>query len=254
MNKRRLRQAIKGQLPLRYVLLITFFIFILLTLSGLLLINKNIEPMLMEIAETQARQFSAQAINEAIATEISNVDVRDLIIKHDDGDSASYSTNPQIYNRVISATTSSVQEYLNLVESGNVDQLKALKNGELIDFDASSSEGGMIYEIPLGMATKITLFSRLGPKVPIRFEFLGDVVSSIDTKVIETGVNNTFLEIFIVINVRMKVIVPLMERNIETANSVKIGDIFLQGNVPQYYHGGGNGQSKENPLIIPKGR
>ncbi|MDQ0271064.1 sporulation protein YunB [Cytobacillus purgationiresistens] len=255
MKRRRIRRPLKGPLPFKYVMLITFIVFTLLTLSGVLIINKNIEPVLIDIAETRARQFSAQAINDAIAKEISeNIDVRELIIKHGEGEETSYSTNPQIYNRVISETTLRVQEYLNLVEKGDLEELEAFKNDEFIDFDASRSEGGIIYAIPLGMATKITLFSNFGPKVPIRFEFLGDVVSNVETKVIETGINNTFIEIYVKINVQMKVIIPLMERNIEVSNSVKIGDLLLPGKVPQYYNGGGKGQSEVNPIIIPEGR
>jgi len=238
----------RGPLPLKYVVLITFIIFSLLTVVSLIIINRNLEPTLMNIAETRARQFAAQAINDAIDKHISqNVDINELIVKHENAGEPSYSFNPQIYNKVISDAQNRVQTYLDLVEAGEIEKLEDFRNDINIDKEKTKDTRGIVYHIPLGMATKMTLFSNLGPEIPVRLQILGDVKSDVEAKIAESGINNTFLEVYINVKVHMTVIIPLIEKPIEVANQVRIGDLFHPGKVPQYYNGTGTG----NPVVIP---
>ncbi|MBY0123016.1 sporulation protein YunB [Bacillus sp. S/N-304-OC-R1] len=250
IRKRRKRWKIKkGPLPFKYVLLITFIIFTFLSIFSVVIINRNLEPALMSIAESRARQFAVQAINDAIAKKATeSIDINELIIKHENAGEASYSFNPQ-YNKVISELTIRVQEYLDLVETGDMESMENFRNDLNIDKDKAKSTKGIVYHIPLGMATKMTLLSNFGPKIPVRLEILGDVTSDLETKIVETGINNTYLEVYINVRVQMNVIIPLIEKPIEVSNQIKIGDWFHPGKVPQYY----NGKGSENPIpaLIP---
>ncbi|RLQ94235.1 sporulation protein YunB [Falsibacillus albus] len=242
-----------GPLPFRYVFLITFIFFCFSTAISLVVINKNIEPILMSIAETKATQFGSQAINDAISKKISeNIDIDKLIVTRGSGDDLSYSFNPQIYNRVISEATTRVQKYLDLMENGEIDDLEDLYRDINIDYEESKQQHGIVYYVPLGMATKQTLFSNLGPKIPVKLEILGAVTSNVETKIVETGINNTYLEVYINVKIQMNVIIPLRSKPIEISNSVKIGDLFHPGKVPLYYNGGG-GKDNFNPVVIPPG-
>lgn len=246
--KTRKRRRFKGPLPFKYVLFISFIIFLLMTFGSLIIINKNIEPTLIGIAESRARQFAAQAINDAIDKDISeSIDINELIVKHENAGEPSYSFNPQVYNKAISESQKRVQKYLNLVEAGDLEQLENFKNDIEIDVNKTKKETGIIYYIPLGMATKMTLLSNLGPKIPVRLEIIGDVTSDVEAKIAESGINNTFLEVYINVKVHMNVIIPLIENPIEVSNQVRIGDLFHPGKVPQYYNGSGQGI----PAVIP---
>ncbi|WP_316570257.1 sporulation protein YunB [Neobacillus sp. YIM B06451] len=252
MRKIRRSYRRRGPLPLSHVLLITFIVFVLVTYQSLNIINKQIEPRLIKIAETKAREFASQAVNKSIAQYVvENVDVEELIIVHNNSNEVGYSFNPKVYTRVISEITTRIQRYLNLLESGNIEELEAFKE---FNSGESKKQQGLIYEIPIGMATDNTLFSNLGPKVPVRFEIIGDVTANIETKIRETGINNTYLEIYVKTHVQMGVIIPLIGKEIEVTNSIMIGDLFLPGKVPQYYNGGGgNGGNEVNPIVIPDG-
>lgn len=209
---------------------------------SLIIINKSLEPTLMSIAETRARQFAAQAINDAVAKKISeNVDINELIVKHENGGETAFSFNPQVYNKVITDASKRVQKYLDLVEAGQLEQLENFKNDINIDKEDTRNTNGIVYHIPLGMATGMTLLSNLGPEIPVRLQILGDVTSNVETKIIASGINNTYLEVYINVKVHMNVIIPLKEEPIEISNQVKVGDLFHPGKVPQYY----------NPGIIP---
>lgn len=249
-RRKKWRWILKGPLPFRYVLLITFIIFNILTISSLIIINKKLEPTLMSIAENRARQFAAQAINDAIAKEISeNIDINELIVKHENAGEPSYSFNPQVYNKVISEASIRVQKYLDLVEAGELEQLDNFKNDININKEDSKNSNGIVYHIPLGMATNMTLLSNLGPEIPVRLQILGDVTSDVETKIVESGINNTYLEIYINVKVQMNVIIPLKEEPVEISNLVRIGDLFHPGKIPQYYNGPGS--EKPNPIAVP---
>jgi sporulation protein YunB len=214
-------------------------------------VNKGIEPTLISVAETKTRQIAAQAINDAISKKIAEeVDIHELIIIHKDnaGEAIGYSFNPQIYNRIISESTNRVQKYLDYVEAGEIEKLESFKNDFEIDFEESNKQNGIVYFIPLGVATKNELLANLGPKVPVRFEIIGDVVSKVETRMKETGINNTYLEVYLNIHVQMNVVIPSLQKDVSMSNSVKIGDLFLPGKVPQFYNGNQNGM---NPAIIP---
>lgn len=258
MRKMRRTSIIKrGPLPLRYVFLITFVFFIFLTVFSMIIINNNLEPNLKSIANTKARQIASQAINDAISKKITDgIEMDQLIVVNEYSDGQlTFRFNSQIYNRVISEATMRVQRYLDLVEEGDLEELESFKNDVNIDYEESKKQHGIVYDVPLGMASGATLFSNLGPKIPVKFEIMGDVISDIETKVIETGINNTHLEIYVKVNVKMNVIIPLIEPPIEISNVVKIGDIFVTGKVPQYYHGGGSGNGASNgglaPVFVP---
>nr|WP_302053256.1 sporulation protein YunB [Bacillus sp. FJAT-29790] len=236
-------------MPFKYVFLITFIIFNIFTVISLIIINKNLEPSLMSIAVTKSRQLAAQAINDAISKKISDsIDINELIVKHENAGETSYSFNPN-YNKVISEATIWVQKYLDYVEAGEIEELEKFKEGKEVKEADPRKTNGVVYQIPLGMATNMTLLSNLGPQIPVKLEFLGAVTSNVETKIVPTGINNTYLELYINMTVRMNVIIPLKKEPIEISNSVKVGDLFLPGEVPQYYNGGG--QQNFTPSFIP---
>ncbi|MBS4192103.1 sporulation protein YunB [Bacillus sp. FJAT-49705] len=250
-KKRRRRWTFKkGPLPFKYVFLITLMIFSLLTIFSLIIINRNLEPFLMDIAKTKATQFAVQAINDAIDKNISeSIDINELIVKHENAGEPSYSFNQQMVNKVNSQAVKRIQKYLDLVEAGELDKLDNFKNDINIDPEKTKDANGIVYHIPLGMATNMTLLSNLGPEIPVRLQILGDVTPNVETKIVSTGINNTYIEVYIKVNVQMNVIIPRMEEPIEISNQVKVGDLFLPGKVPQYYNGPGSENS--SPIVVP---
>lgn len=219
----------KKVMSLKKSFFLSFLLFVLSTLLSIWLIDKKIEPSIMSIAETKTHNIAIQAINEAVSEEMSqSFDINELIILHESESGIGYSFNPKIYNQLDSEAGERIQAFL---ENGYAspenkkDEPKPLKK----------EKEDIIYYMPLGVTTDNLLLSSLGPKIPIQFETVGSVSTTIKTTMKESGINNTFLEIFLEIDVNMKVIIPSLEKNIEVSNSIKLGDLFLQGNVPEYY-------------------
>ncbi|WP_096202528.1 sporulation protein YunB [Bacillus sp. FJAT-45350] len=232
----------KGPLPFRYVLLLSFVIFIVLTVQGFWLVEKGIRPTLIHIAKTETQKIGTQAINDAISKKIvEQIDMEELIIvdKDNNGDITSVSFNTQIYNRVTSEATLRVQKYLKMVEQGQIEDLGVPDGVEVEWNEQSFSQNGIIHTIPLGQATNNALLAHLGPQVPVRFTAIGDVKAQMSERIESTGINNTYIRVSVDIQVDVKVVIPFATDTEVVATSIPVGIMFVQGKVPEFYNSGG---------------
>ncbi|MGD7045960.1 sporulation protein YunB [Jeotgalibacillus proteolyticus] len=215
----------KNTMSLRASFMISFVLFLLSSFFSVWLIDKRIEPSIMNIAETKTHDIAIQAINEAVSEEMTTtLDIKELIIFQETSEGTAYSFNPIVYNKLDNEASSRVQEFLN---NGYKAKEAEAANVKL--------EDDIIYYMPLGMTTENLLLSTLGPRIPIQFETIGNVTTTIKTTLEESGINNTYLEIFLEVDVEMKVIIPSMSKTMEVKNLIKLGDLFLKGDVPEYY-------------------
>lgn len=255
MFKRRRRyRPRKGPLPFRYVLLISFVIFVILTVQGLNLVEKGIRPTLLSIAQTETQRIGTLAINQAVYKKtLENTNMENLIEKHEDnnGNLTSVNFNPVIANRVLHETTHNVQKYLNDIALGRV---KDLSIPESIDVEQNGDQyfqDGIIHWIPLGQATQNALLAHLGPKVPVRLTAIGDVKSQLSRNIEATGINNTTIEYMIDISVDVKIVIPFATSTEVVETSILVGSIFIPGVVPEFFSSGDGGLPM--PAIIRQG-
>lgn len=231
----------KGPLPFRYVFLISFVLFALFTVQGLWLVDKGIRPTLMAIAHTETQKIATQAINDAISNKIvENIDVEDIIeMEHDSqGNVTSINFNSKMYNRVQSESVLRVQRYLQMVEEGNIQDLGLPQEIEQeLEPDRFTDEG-IIHVIPLGQATNNALLAQLGPRVPVRFSAIGDVKADMSESIFESGINNTYVQISIDIEVDVRVVIPFATDTAVVATSIPVGMVFISGEVPEFYNAG----------------
>ncbi|QOY38015.1 sporulation protein YunB [Anaerobacillus isosaccharinicus] len=251
MFKRRRYRPKRGPLPFRYVFLISFLIFIVLTAQGLVLVEAGIRPTLIEIAKTETQRIATIAINEAVRKKtLENNDMDKLIdIKQDNnGRIISAHFNSIIVSRVLQETTLNVQRFLNDVSKGNIKDL-AIPDGIEVDQD-TYQQHGIIHMIPLGQATNNALLGHLGPKVPVRLTAIGDVKSQIHEEILSIGINNAWISLSIEITVDVRVVIPFATDTKEVTTLIPVGMIYIQGDVPQFFHAGGSDGGMPMPAII----
>lgn len=242
-NRRGIKRK-KGPLPFRYVLLLSFVIFILFTAQGIWLVEKGIRPTLINIARTETQKLGTEAINDAISKKIvEEIDMEELILidKDENGDISSVTFNTQITSRVISQATNRVQKYLKYMEEGRTREL-AVPEGVDIEWNEELySHDGIIHNIPLGQASNNALLAHLGPQVPVSFTAIGDVKANIRDKVETTGINNTLITLYLDLEVDVRVIIPFATDKAVVQSSIPIGVLFVSGRVPEFYNIGGQG-------------
>ncbi|MCX8002283.1 MULTISPECIES: sporulation protein YunB [Anoxybacillus] len=229
-------------LPVRYIFLITFVFFIISTVGSLWFINRGIEPTLMAIAEKETRRLANLVINNAISQQIAeddfNVENFIKIEKDGQGKISAIDFNATVVNRVLAKTTNRVQRNLKAASEGKLSAL------EFPDVQVETEkEKGIIYYIPLGQATNNVLLGNLGPRIPVRFYVIGDVHSDVNKNIRPFGINNALIEIAIHIEVNVQIIIPFATKTATIQNDIPVAIQIIQGEVPQFYNQGGDGNT-----------
>lgn len=237
MNLRR-KIIIKKINLLIFSFILVFIIIILL----FRIINERINPILFDYATLESRKFASIIINKAIEKNVAtDLVIEDLYIvsKKENNEITSVDFNPAIVNKVLTKVTSSVQMNLKNLEEGNLDLLEA-SDDVLIYYDKENLKKGIIFRIPSGIVFNNSLLTNIGPKIPVRFTLVGDVLSGINTKVTNYGINNALLEVSVNIKLTLKVILPISTKEVNVETNVPIAIKMIQGNVPNYYSNGLN--------------
>jgi sporulation protein YunB len=232
------------RLPFRHVLVVSFVIFSLLTVVGLWLVNKGIEPTLRAIGETKIENVSTTIINAAINKQIKEeYDSEQFVTKtfNESGDVASATVNSAYINEVATLSTLRANKMLEYAEEGQFENI-VLPEDVTIERRPNSTVG-MVYYIPLGLATNNPLLSNLGPNIPVRFHIVGNIKSDIKRNVENIGINNTHIGINLNISAEIRVTVPFQTEPKQIQTTYTMVDEVIPHDVPLYYsEGGGEGE------------
>ncbi|MGG3625988.1 sporulation protein YunB [Bacillus gobiensis] len=214
------------------VFIYSLILLLFFNICTFVIVDRIIEPMLMKVAKIEVKSIATDAINGAIEKNREKIDINKLIVRHSQGDgkNSPISFNPSVYQDFLTGLTKDIHEEIgkktNHFSEANDDE-KELK----------------VYYIPLGAATGNTIFANTGPKIPIEMMLAGTVESQLKTNTKSEGINNVWLEILVELNVDIQVIIPSLTSEEPMKTTVKIGDYFFPGEVPEYYSGNGSGNS-----------
>lgn len=196
------------------------------------IINQIMTPILLEQAELEINKFSTIIANKAISQALNDKINIEKIFNNTlskDGYIQSIDFNTIAVNEILTIATESVQKDIKLLEKGE------LIIDDISDGKSSKLRKGIIAEIPLGVITKNTLFSNIGPKIPIRLNYIGDVISNISTKITQYGINNAMIEVKINLELTAKIIMPFISEKKKLEYDIPIATKIIQGVVPDYY-------------------
>lgn len=224
------------------LLIFSFVLVFIIIILLFKIINERINPILFDYATLESRKFASIIINKAIEKNVAtDLVIEDLYIvsKKENNEITSVDFNPAIVNKVLTKVTSSVQMNLKNLEEGNLDLLEA-SDDVLIYYDKENLKKGIIFRIPSGIVFNNSLLTNIGPKIPVRFTLVGDVLSGINTKITNYGINNALLEVSVNIKLTLKVILPISTKEVNVETNVPIAIKMIQGNVPNYYSNGLN--------------
>lgn len=102
---------------------------------------------------------------------------------------------------------------------------------------------GIIFEVPLGLASNNIFFNSFGPKIPIRVNYLGNVSLDVKSRVTNYGINNALVEIYIYIEVMQEVVIPFQIKEDIISSEIPIIIQVVKGNNMSYINGLNNSYS-----------
>lgn len=241
----RLIKKRKMQIKLTYILGVIFFCILFFTFFFVYQFNKKITPKLLSIAEV-----SINKLNESILTQYrvknlyKNVNLEDLILINKNKKDEIIAVDFKLENayEALSVVTSYLQNHLE-DENARKNILKYYSE------DLSSNLDSIILTIPIGVASHFIYLANLGPKIPVKVNYMGYLSTSIRIKLEDYGINNVLVSIFIDCSITNEFIVPSIEKEINHDYSILIASKIIQGIVPDYY--GGAIEAKSNVLNVP---
>ncbi|MBO9130710.1 sporulation protein YunB [Bacillus sp. 165] len=241
----------RGPLPFRHVMLLSLFIFSLLTIQGLWLVNRSIEPTLITYAETQTKRLATAIITQAVNDKVGegfNTDKLITIQTDNDGSVSTMDFNTEVVNAIATSTTSHVETYLHMAEKGKAKELGVYGDPKF-NLTKNLDTEGILFAVPLGQVTKNALLGNLGPNIPVTFTTIGDVKTKVNHQIEQYGINNALVRIFVEVEVTLQVIIPFETKQTTVKTNIPIATTLVQGKVPSYYNGGGNGAAPAIPIL-----
>lgn len=220
--------------------------FLLLTFLG-----KRFKPELEEYAELETRKFAKLVVDNSLAKQVEDgMDTERLftVVQNEAGEVQTVDFNSVVVNQILSKTTTLIQHNFKAIEAGKLDEVD-LPGKSFVDYDQKDLGKGVIFQIPVLSVTSNPFFANLGPKVPLKFKLIDDVIGSFKSKVKEYGINNAMIEVYVHVEVRVSAVLPITSKEIVVQNDIPLGVKVIQGKIPNYYQNGtGNSSSFSVPL------
>lgn len=192
----------------------------------------------MIYAEKKSKTIANSIITQAVNNEIlSDIDKNNLFVEVKDKNGNIISTNfdPLVVNKILNKVSSYVELYLEELETGKVEELKLSRKLKKT-YGLKNTRKGIVYDIPSGVVFNNALLSNLGPKVPVKINLNGDVITNINTEVKDYGINNALIKVNINVKVYMQVIIPFNTKEIVVNSDIPIVMRIIKGEVPNYYY------------------
>lgn len=94
---------------------------------------------------------------------------------------------------------------------------------------------GILCDISFSSLRNSTLFANIGPSIPIKLVFLGQVSTDIQTDIKDYGINNMMVSLNLVIVVKEQISMPISSIKKNVSVKIPISMDIVKGEVPSYY-------------------
>ena len=184
---------------------------------AILIINhyyKKFNDLVIDVGEIKAKNYIYRIVNEATK----NIEIADSIFIIDKNN------NDEI--KTVTYDIDKATEITNII-TDNIQK-------KIDDFEDGSE---VIFEVPMGIIYKNSLFRNMGPNIKIKLDMLGDVLTELNTEVKPYGINNALVELRVKIVASVRLVLPLGGEIIRIENTTPIAVNIVNGKVPDGYIG-----------------
>lgn len=185
-------------------------LFLYLSVQTFMLIERNLRPTIISIAEAKANHMATEAINNAINLHIAQGSRYEHLIfieKDHQGNIVMAEVNNMEIARIQSLTTMNVQDALMELEA-------------------------KVIEVPLGQALGSEILANIGPKIPITLVPIGTVNAEMIQSFESTGINIVSHQVGIDIAANVRIVIPLMSSEVSVSTYTPIVTATYFGRVP----------------------
>lgn len=188
-------------------------IILLLLLALFLLLEKNLEGVILDMAHARAEAMAVEYIHEAVRDIMGEtVTYQDMISVRTDGQGrvTMLQANAVRMNELATAAALQAQSRLESAEAQSV-------------------------LIPLGSALGIPFLSGLGPRIAVRVLPVSAVSAAFSTEFESAGINQTRHKIYLSLHTTVRLVIPTSARQVSLSSQVLIAESIIVGAVPDSY-------------------
>lgn len=206
-----------------------FRIVILVALVALilsLLVEKNLNQMMLDMAYAQAYSLAVETINESVRNAMqSGVTYEELITKHVDAEGRV---------TMLNANTIRMNELATQIALMAEAELRRTENNQI--------------QVPLGAAFGVKFLAGSGPRISLQIIPVGSVGTQFLTEFQSAGINQTRHKISLVLSTTVRLVVPTGSKRVDVVSTVPIAETIIVGAVPDSFVDVNNNQDLLNLL------
>ncbi len=220
------------------ILLLTFWLFYNF--------NKNITPNLIDIAIISINRFNETILTnytvKGLYQEVSTLKDVIKITQNKNDEIISVDFNLESVYKALSVITTYLQDCVN-----DISLRKEILNyyEEWLSNDLKS----IVLKLPMGAVSSNIYTTNLGPKIPVKINYVGYLASALRISLEDYGINNVLISIYIDCSITNELIIPSSKREVKNDYHILVASKIIQGKVPEYY--GGMMETKSSILNIP---
>jgi len=199
----------KKKLPSKLFILIIVAILIIFNL-GIYFFNKIVFPSVLKISETMIKSKTIEKISE-ISIELFNDEFNydEMIIINRDNEGN-----------------------INLIQA-NTMKLNYLASKLSVECNKTlQSMGEVEMKVPLGWISKNSAFYRLGPKINVKIEPIGNMNVTYESKFESAGINQTRHTIYLKVESKIRIAVPFQNKEIDVLCEIPVSETIIVGKIP----------------------
>lgn len=195
--------------------------------------SSKISNNIISISEAEINKISYGLITNRITHNLLNKEtLKDiLIITKNQNDEILYvDFNLDVAYQVLDSISNTLTTSFKELEHGEI-------NIAYYDKDISHKTNGITLTIPLGSVINNNYFYNLGPKIPVKVNFVGSVLTNLETKITNYGLNNALVEVFVFIEFHNQIMAPFKTKDMTFKYDAVIASMMIEGKVPSFYNG-----------------
>ena len=178
-----------------------------------LLLEKNLEAVILDMAYARAEAMAVSYMNEAI---------RDVM-----GDEITYQDMMTVHTDAAGRVTMLQANAVRMNELAAYTALQAQARLESAEAQSVS--------IPLGAALGIPFLSGMGPRIQVRIVPVSAVSAAFSTEFESAGINQTRHKIYLSLHTTVRLVIPSGARQVSLGGQMLIAESIIVGDVPQSY-------------------
>lgn len=220
----------KKNLKKKYLFLLISVIIAITILLNIL--NKRAIPILANYMEVQTKRMGIEVLRNTGSEELNKLLKNNKyyeIVKNNDGEIESINFDTTILNEALIIVSKNVRKKLNELEEG-----KNLPSEMFYNNLNKKIKNKIVYMVPIGIVFNNAFLYNLGPKIPVKIEYSGNVGLDVKTSVKAYGVNSALIEVYVYVEVTQRTILPFTSKDTKLTSKIPIVLKVVKGSVSNY--------------------